>query len=88
MAEDDSFSMQPERLSEMYTAILDGDAARVLETAQQASSWNFTQGQVTMIIAIGLIYAIATLVRRLAPLGQPFANQIAENMAKPPSKNE
>lgn len=78
------FTLEPDRLSDAYKAIMDGDAVRAAEIAAETTTWSLSPNQVSMIIAIGFIYAAATLIGKLQPLAQPAADALGARLKPKP----
>ncbi len=85
MSEERDFADEPERLSELYKAVQSGDASAALDAAAEVTTWDFSHNQVSWIIMIGLLYALASLTRRWQPLLQPLFDAMGEHL-KPKQK--
>lgn len=80
MSEDEGFEMYPEKLSGLYQDIITGDVPGIIQSADEVTKIDLSPNQMTLVIWVGLIYAIAALTRRWQPLLQPIFEAIGERM--------
>jgi len=76
----EDFSGEPGRISDLYVAIQDGDAAAAIDAVGQATSQDFSHNQISTIILIGVLLAFAALIRRLQPLLQPIFDALGQGL--------
>lgn len=70
----------PSEMAQLYKAMEQRDMAEASAAIADMTSVSLTEGQTWAIITIGLLYAIATLARRVQPIVQPMADAAGEHL--------
>ena len=80
----DLFQPTPDRLSEFSRAVFLGDPAGAVIAARKATEAPLSEGVMTLIAIVGLLYALTSVLRQLRLWTQPVVNRVAERIGRPP----
>ncbi len=79
----DTFAPTPDRLSEFSRAVMVGDPAGAMVAARKMTEVPLGDTGAILISVIGILWALAAVLRQVRLWTQPLVNKAAERMGEP-----